>query len=396
MEDLQNRIHAEVEKIVGGIRNEVGVAKASEANLQTELDNLKQRAGKLGQSTVELNSLTAEATANRTLLTVMMQRFNETNLQEGIQTSRARILSPAPDPIFPSTPRKGLILGITLFLSTGIALALALALEGADRGFRSLEQLARLTDLPALGITPTLPVWRRRRFAPSEWVLEKPRSAYSEAITAVLAGLFLGGAEQRPKSLLITSSVSGEGKTTLAVSLARAAAQSGMKTLLIDADLRCPMVHRALGLSQQPGLADLLTDKVSFSEALRRDPKSNLDVLVAGGGVSNILQILSADKTRAFFHGLGGYYDLVVVDSSPVMAVTDSRILSRYVDQTLFAVRWGDTPREQAVLALKKLLEGGAALGGVVLSMVHTRRHSQYGFGDSGQYHMSAKYYQGV
>jgi len=392
--DLQTRIRAEVEKIVGGVRNELGVARAQETMLQADLDRLKQRAGKLGQASVALNSLQAEADSNRTLLTVMLQRFNETNLQEGIQSSRARILSLAPEPIFPSSPRKLLILAITLFLSTIMAIMLALALESADRGFRSVEQLARMTNLPALGMIPSLSRWQRRRMPPSEWVLEKPRSAFSEAITAALAGLFLAGGERRPKSVLITSSVSGEGKTTLALTLARAAAMSGMKTLLIDADLRCPTLHEALRFEIQPGLVDILAGKATLNEALRRDRKSTLDVLAAGSAMPNTLQILAADKTRAFFHSLTGFYDLVVVDSSPVMAVTDSRILSRYVDQTLFTVRWGETPREQAILALKKLLDSGAHIGGVLLSMVQTQRHAQYGFGDSGVYQMAEKYYQ--
>jgi capsular exopolysaccharide synthesis family protein len=164
--------------------------------------------------------------------------------------------------------------------------------------------------------------------------------------------------------------------------------------LLVDADLRRPALHHALDLPLQPGLTDVLGDRAAFVDAVQKDPRSTVAFLPAGSPVQNPLHLLAAERTRQFLHGLGKHYDLILIDTSPVMAVSDPRVLSRYVDQTVFVVRWARTPREQALNALNQIVEAGGRVGGVVLSMVDVRRHAQYGFGDSGQYHLAGKYYQ--
>ncbi|MFC7334002.1 GumC family protein [Rhodocista pekingensis] len=395
MAELATRIRGEVNKIIGGLRNEVAIARERQSVVEKELEQMKTAAGERGTSLVQLRSLEEEAASNRLLLNTLMERFNETTLQQDLQQADVRLISPAPVPQAPSAPNKPLLVGLALFFSLVLGVVLAFIAEQLDQGFRSSEQLAAATGLPALGMLPVIGRRQRAGIAPADFFLRKPRSAFGEAVSSAVASLFLGGTgDRRPRTVMVTSALPNEGKSTTSINLARAVAQSGLRTLLIDADLRRPTLHTQLGLTLQPGLVEYLQDKATFEEIIQRDPRSSLDVIPAGGHVANPVHFLAADRTRTFLQGLTKYYDFVVVDSSPVMVVSDSRILARYVDETVFVVRWARTRREHVLHALRQLLEAGGELGGVLLTMVNTRRHADYSFGDSGQYHLGPRYYE--
>ena len=393
MADLAGRIRDEVNKIISGLRNEVAIARQREQVVTAELNRLKTQAGGRCQSVVQLKGLENDAGAKRLLLTTLMQRFNETALQQDLQQADARVISPAPVPLRPSSPNVPLVLGLALFFSAILGVILAYVAEQLDQGFRSAEQLSQITGVSSLGIVPQLGRGNRD-VVPQDYFLKKPRSAFGESVSSAVASLFLTSGEKRPRSIMVTSSLPAEGKSTMSVNIARAVSQSGLRTLLIDGDLRRPTLHTLLGLPMAPGLVEYLQDKAGLEDIVRRDPKSGVDFIAAGGQVSNPLHFLAADKTRAFIHGLSKHYDFVVVDSSPVMVVSDSRILSRYVDETVFVVRWARTRREHVIHSLKQLVEAGANVGGVLLSMVNTKRHADYSFGDSGQYHLGPRYYE--
>ncbi|HYC03994.1 MAG TPA: polysaccharide biosynthesis tyrosine autokinase [Azospirillaceae bacterium] len=393
MAALQSRIQAEVGKVVSGLRNDLTIARQREASVTAELNRLKNQSGR-GEDLVQLKSLENEANSRRMLLTTLMQRFNETNLQQDLQQADARIISPAPVPQRPASPNKPLLLGLALFLSAVLGVIIAFILEQLDQGFRSGEQLSAVTGISSLGMVPAITPQQRRELSPEDFFLRKPRSSFGESVSSAVASLFLTSGEKRPRSIMVTSSLPNEGKSTMSVNLARAVSQSGLRTLLIDGDLRRPTLHTLLGMPMTPGLTEYLQGKATIEEIVRRDPKSGVDFIAAGGQVSNPLHFLAADKTRAFIHGLSKHYDFVVVDSSPVMVVSDSRIMSRYVDETVFVVRWARTRREHVIHSLKQLVEAGASVGGVLLSMVNTKRHADYSFGDSGQYHLGNKYYE--
>lgn len=395
MSDLDGRLKAEINRIIGGIRSEVSVARSREEALNNELETLKQRAGVLSQAQVQLRSLEATASADRLLLNNLQQRFNETTIQQDAQQPDARVISTAPVPQLAYYPKTKLVIVMALFGSAMLGIVLALLLENFDLGFRSSEQIDAATRLPTLGLIPHVPGTARRGTRVEDFLLDRPRSSFAEAMTGAIASLFLIHAQRRPRSVLVTSSLPDEGKSTLSINLARAAQQAGMKTLLIDADLRRPTLHSGLRHTRQPGLVELLTERASFEDVVRRDSRGGIDFIPAGGPVANPLQFLASEQTRTFIQNLGRHYDFVVIDSSPTLVVSDSRVLCRYVDQTLFVVRWAKTRREQVLLALKQLAEAGGTVGGVLLSMVNVKRHAEYGFSDSGQYQYGAKYYHG-
>src|SRR5262249_26294107 len=205
-----------------------------------------------------------------------------------------------------------------------------------------------------------------------------------------------GTAPDGPRVVLITSSVPNEGKTAIALSLARALAMSGVNVLLIDGDLRRPAAHRILGVPQGPGLTDLLCGRAFLEDAIVQDPETPAKLLPAGTTAPNPQVLLASPNAVLLFRSLKQQFDFVIIDSAPVLAVADARLLSPLAERVIYVVRWAGTRRATAANGLKQINQSGAEVAGVVLSMVDTKKHARYDFGDSGLYHGSIKAYYGA
>lgn len=393
--DLRNKIAGEVNKIVQGLRNEVAVARARENEMVSNMRSLESRVAGLNQRQVQLRALEREANANRALYETFLNRFKETNEQQEFQRPDARIISSADTPNDPSAPKKMLLLIIAFVLSSGAGFALVFVLESLDKGFRSMDDIEAGTGVPAVGLVPAITGLSSLGKEPQAMILEKPNSAFAESVRALHASILLSNVDSPPKTVLFTSSLPSEGKTSLSLSLTRLVARTGSKrVVVIDCDLRRPLVHRHLGMDIGPGLVQLLAEEASLEDVLRRDEPSGAYVLTAGGTPTNPTDIITSDHFAQLLNSLKNTFDLIVIDSSPVLAVSDSRILSRMADKTIFVVRWAETRREVVRLGLKQILEAGGDLAGVVLSMVNVKKHSRYGYGDSGYYYgRYRKYY---
>jgi polysaccharide biosynthesis transport protein len=213
-------------------------------------------------------------------------------------------------------------------------------------------------------------------------------------VQRVRTSLFLIDGEQPPKTILITSSVPLEGKSTIAASLARQSARSGLKVILIDADLRRLRLHEVIGLPNQNGLSEVLTGRADPESAIKRDEKSGLDFLPAGVGVVSPPDLFRSSTMKILLEETAAYYDLVIIDSPPLAAVSDSFALSGIVDKTVYVIRWEQTPRNVALAGIRQMVEAGADIGGIIVSRVDVKKHARYGYADSGYYQGSyRKYY---
>ena len=199
------------------------------------------------------------------------------------------------------------------------------------------------------------------------------------------SNLFLASDSRHPKTLLFTSSLPKEGKTTLALSYARFCAASGQKVLLIDCDLAKPKLHSKLRVDNEQGIAEVLTDQIAMADAIRHDPKSHIDYVTSGHPPFAATEMLSAQKMRDLLAQLSWNYDLIVIDSSPVLAVTDSHVLAKLVESTVMLIQWRRTPREVAQQAVRRLESMGVnSLTGFVLSKVNTRKYAHSGYSAAG------------
>ncbi len=394
LEDIREKIDAEVRKILQNLENEVEVARARERSLEENLEKLEERSAELNQKQIELRQLQREVEADRALYETFLSRLKETSNQQGIQTPDARIISQAEVPSAASYPNKKLMVGGAFVLSAMLGLAFAFLLELLDHGYRSLEQIERLTGVGGLALVPLLSRRQRQRTSPSEYVAERPGSAYGEAMRSLHTSILLSDVDEPPRVVLLTSSRPGEGKTTVAVSLARSAAQGGRRVLLVDTDMRHPSCHRVLGLTNEAGLVDVLAEGADFETTVQQDETTGLHLLPAGSDAPNPPELLASDRLRQLLRHAATEYDLVVLDSPPVLVVSDARLLARVADTTAYIVHWAETRRETVGMGLKQVREAGGHLAGALLNMVNVRRHAQYGYGDSGYYYgYGQKYY---
>lgn len=393
IQDLRTKIRSEVNKIVEGLRNEVGVAMAREKSLARNLEKLKVEAASLNSAAVRLRILEREADSNRALFDTFLSRLKETAGQEEIQQADARIISRADVPITPSSPKIKLILIVAFASSIFMGVGMAFVMERLDTGFRSSEQVESMVEVATLGLLPLLSGRQLGENSPEEYVLERPTSSFAEALRTIHTGLLLSDVDNPPKTILVTSSLPGEGKSTITLSLARMLARSGQKILVIDSDLRRPRLHKVFGFSVQPGLVEVLSGAVDVGDTIRVDEKSGLHMLTAGKGAPNPPELLGSEHFRKLMELLKKRYDLVFLDSPPILVVSDARVIGNVVDKTVFVVRWVNTRREAASMAIRQLVSGGSKLAGVVLSMVNVRKHARYGYGDSGSYYGSSRKY---
>jgi polysaccharide biosynthesis transport protein len=395
LKDLQAKMAGEVNKIVQALRNEVGVARAREASLRKSLVQLEGSLAQSNSAEVQLHALQREAEADKTMLESFLARFEETSAQMDVAVNQpdARIISRAVVPNEPSFPPKKVILVIALMGSTLIGLLLIFVIEQMDSGFRSTEQIEEVTGVRVLGLVPLLSDWGGAGKSPANYILKHPVSMFSESIRSLYTSILTTRIDSPPKKILITSSQPNEGKTSIALCMARSRALAGYKTVLVEADLRRPVVYRLLKSQRKPGLVELMLGKAELADVLFKDEASGAYVIPAGGSVPDPTAILSSQKMKQLLDVLEKEFETIILDSPPVMAASDARILGTDVDLTVFVVRWAKTSREVASLGLRQIVESGGHLGGVVLSLVDPKKHARYGSGDSGYYHSSVRKY---
>ena len=268
--DLRAQINAEIEKIAATYRSDLAVAQTKETTLRKLIEAAKADMAKATASDVDVRSFEREAEADRRLMELLAARLNDTEAQINRKGPEVRLLSRAIVPKSPSFPPKLAITAVAfLFAITGGTI-LAVLLERRDQSIRSTAQLRQVTTARVLGAVPAVRGAGPLRRSPMALVLAEPTSLFTENLRAVWFQID-HSMQPHAKTLVITSAVSREGKTSIAVSLARMLALGGRRVVIVDADLRRPSVHRALGLKQSPGLADLLEGSLPVDDVLQEE-----------------------------------------------------------------------------------------------------------------------------
>lgn len=391
LKELHNKIETEIKKIASNLRNEVEVAKSREGAIASSLKSLETTNAGKNQAEVQLRALEREAAANRALFENFLKRFKETSTTEGIQEADARVISKAEIPRGPSYPNTNRLMTTSVFGSIVFALGVAFLLEMLNPGLRNPEQIETLLKRPTVGLIPKL-----NEAKPLDYAIKNPQSSLTEAINSLRVSLLLLDPDKAVKTVLVTSSVPEEGKSTLAGLLARQAANSGQRVILVDADLRRPTVEKMFGLGKPKGITDyLMTPGSQYLDFIVKDEASGLHIL--GRGLAefvNPADLFASHRMEALINTLSNDYDLVLIDSPPVMAVTDSRVLSTLADKTLFVVRWDFTPRKVIKTALRQISDAGNNVAGIVLQRVNLKQYSRYSYGESGYYYHYGRYRQ--
>ena len=391
--DLRAQVAAEQRKLVNALESAVSVATTRELSLNDSLSRLSEKVASLNQEEVSLRALERDAAASGALLQELLARAKEAGSRTDLtlQKADAAFVSTASVPLEPSFPPRLALLALALIGGLSVGVMLAFVIDHFVTGFRREQEVRRLTGLPCLALIPARRLawpWQRRSLPHARHVGNSPHSPFTDAVRELYCNaVLLPMADHSPKSLLVTSASPGEGKSTLAASLAVLQAQAGMKVLLIDGDLRNPDLHRAFGLRNEPGLSNLLDGSAELADCLALHGDSGVHVLSAGERRHAApAELFSSAGWRELLQHVREHFDLVVIDSAPVRAGPDSRILARTVDSTVMVTRWASTPKDAVLDALAEMYEAGASVAGIALSHVDLDRLAHYEHGARSEY----------
>jgi polysaccharide biosynthesis transport protein len=376
-------------------RTEADIARnASQiTSLQDSLATLERQIDQQSDDLITLQQLTREAEASRLLYEYFLSRLKETSAQQGVQQADSRIISPAVVPGIAASPKKSLIFAVSALLGLIIGAAFVLLREAQNRTFRSAEQLETVTTHAVIGQVPLIPA--KRRLDAIAYLKDKPSSAAAEAIRNLRTSVMLSNVDTPPQIIMTSSSLSGEGKTTIALSLSLNFSTMGKNVLLIEGDIRRRVFGQYLKTEQKDGIVSVLTGTKSFDDVVIHDELLGADVLLGDKGQANAADIFSSEKFSTLLNDLRRRYDIIIIDTPPVLIVPDARVIAQNVDATVFVVRWDRTQKEQVIGALREFESVGKPVSGLVLNQISPRGMKRYGYGNNyGPYSTyGSKYY---
>ncbi len=381
IDELNRQISQETGGVRASVKAEYDAAAAQERMLMGQIAALRTEALDVDGRSIQYNILKREVDTNRELYDGLLQRFKEVGVAGDVRSNNISIIDRAEVPSWRFKPNLTLNLAIGLLLGGMLGVLAAFLLEFLDDTIKTPDDVEQKLKLAVLGIIPKL--------GPKEnmaSVASDPRSSFSEAYRSVRTALQFSTDHGVPKTLLVTSSGPGEGKSTTAIALARNFAQLGKRVLLIEADLRNPSLHRTLGLKGNGvGLSNLLAGACTLTEATLDTDEQGLKVVLAGPLPPNPAELLSGSKLVSALTIASERYDQIIVDGPPVLGLADAPILANAVDGTLLVVNSAKTKINAAQAALKRLLVARARIVGALLSK-YDARSAGYGYGYGYQY----------
>jgi len=399
LRDIDNQINAEVQRIISNLDAQARVARQRTGAIAGNVGSARQNLAGNNRAGVRLNELERSAESVRVLYESYLNRYKETSAQEGLEHSDARIVSTASVPNRPSYPNKLLQLVLGAVLGVGLGLALVIIAEALDSGVRTSDDVERLFDLRSMGIVPelrsTLEGGVRTRLGPADYLVEHPLSAFAESFRSLRTSVAFSKPGAPVQVVVVTSSLPGEGKTTSSMCLARSAAMGGLRSVIVDCDLRQRSVRRYIDHDIQVGLVELLAGTATLQEVLVKDSRSDAMILPIAGDVGVARDLFASAAIEELFATLRHTFDLIVVDTAPVLPIADTRLLAHQADAVLVLARWAKTPRKAIESALGLVASTGAHISGVVLTKVDMKAQAKSGYGDASYYYRDYKAYYG-
>jgi polysaccharide biosynthesis transport protein len=395
--DIDTQIQQEVGRNVSSLQAEDQVARGRTASIQASLGAAKGALVGNNAASVGLDDLQRRADAASTLYDSLLNRAKQTSTDQGSQQSDARIVSHAKIPIAPSYPNKLLNLALGIALGLGGGVGSIFLMEALDSGLATSEDVEEALGLPHLGAVPTLESTTHGKdpgVPPAQYIIDKPLSAFAEAFRNLRASILFSKVDTRVQVILVTSSLPGEGKTVTTFCLGRSMALSGAKVVVVDCDLRRRNINHLLDVEPKVGLVEVLQGRATLDEALVFDQPSGAWFLPIAKSALTPNDLFGSSAMDRLIATLRERFELVLIDTAPVIPVSDTRILAPKADVVLFLVHWRKTSRKAIEAAFALLKSVGGDIAGVSLTLVDAEQQAKYGYGDSGYYyHAYRKYY---
>jgi exopolysaccharide transport family protein len=391
--DLQRQIDAELRRIVSSLEQDVLIARERVNALQSRLNLTKFELASNNSASVQLNELQREAESSRQLYEEFLNRFKETAELEGITEADAAINALAPVPGGPSFPNTNLNLALGFLLGLALAGLVALVLEVLDNYFSTAEDVEQHVGVPYIGSIPLVSsISGKPGQRPADYLIDKPHSGFAEAFRNLRAAILFSDLDKSAKTVAIVSSLPDEGKTSATYCLGRMCALSGTRTIVIDGDVRRRQLTEVAGIEPQSGLLEVLFGEVQLGRAIVSDEATGLHILPLAERAHTPRDVFGSRAFDAMIGALRQSYDLIIIDTGPILLLAETRVLAKKVDQVVVAARWRKTNRGTLRETIKVLREFNATISGVVLTFVDLRRRAYANY--EGGYRAYTKYYQ--
>lgn len=398
--ETRRQISGETGRIREGLAADAAVARQKTSSIASSIGAQEGQLLQGNAASVRLAQLEREATSSKSLYEALLERYRQAVARQGTERGNAYVISRAVPPLRPDSPKLPIYAAgglICAFLAASLVTA---GLEMLESGFSTRRQVERMLGLPVLASVPDLTrmpkgaIKNPNPMTSSAHLIERPGDVFSESFRAIRTGLRIGRENQTIRSLALCSALPSEGKTTTAFSLARSAALSGKKVLLVDCDLRRQASSRQVDGKIEYGLVELLRGEATFEQAITKDSASGAFLLPQRTGGDQNYDAIASGEMKALIDRLKTQFDLVILDTAPILAIADSRAVASMADSTLMVVRWRKTPTQAVQMALDQLALAEANVAGIVMTMVDVKAQMRAGAGDELRYYKSyAQYY---
>ncbi|MDM8011943.1 MAG: polysaccharide biosynthesis tyrosine autokinase [Parasphingorhabdus sp.] len=373
IDELQSQINQITQNIRSSVENEYRTALAEERKLANQIEVLKSQTLDQQSKSVRLTILQREAETKRRLYDILLQRFNEVNAESGIQTNNVTIVDEASTPIRPETPNIPLNMTLALFAGLFLSTAFVFVRENFLDTIQSVEDVRNLLGESVIGVIPEF-----SKDSDIGLEMAAASSIVSEAFNSVRTSLTLSSRDgSLPKTILFTSAVPSEGKSSSCAGTAIALSKLGKKVVIMDLDLRRPNVHSLLGIENSVGSADLLASKIGIEEAIRPSGYEGISAITTGHIPPDPSALLSSYVLNKVLKELMNRFDVVLIDAPPTIGLADAPLIAATAESCIFVVKHSSTNISAIKHGLERLKAAKASIVGVLLTN-HTLDTSSY------------------
>ena len=374
----------QLNKLVSGIRRalsiDLSVAQARVESLEKEVNELRsQLRADRSDRLAPYNEARRDFETQSQLLEVLMSRYRQQSVESRIETRPVQVVNRAEPGVRPVKPNLKLNLGLSMVVGLVLGLSLAFFIEYLDTSIKTMDDVERYLGISVLAVIP-----KGAKFLS----IDDPKSRFAEGYRILCAKLNLTGARSSARSITVLSGGPGEGKSTTTFNLGWVCAQSGMKVLMIDGDIRRPNLHNALQIENTLGLGEYLAGQASLDELIQSSSIPNMEVLTAGNLGPEDLGGFSRSRIASLLEICRPNYDVILIDSPPVLGISDASVISQEVDVTLLLIQHRRYPRNVSQRAKRVIEDVGGKLFGVILNNVNIKTDDNYYYyaGYSTQY----------
>ena len=384
--EIDRQIAEEEKRLIDQAHEAYVAASDNEQQTRGALEVEKAEAYKLRDDLVEYTLRQRDFESNRSLYEGLSQRLRTAGIEAGLESTEIDIIDNAVPPVAPTLQSRSSMMTVDGILMLALGIVIAFVLESLDTGIRTVAQIEAISGLPSLALIPRIRRSAAEIAAQSAvqrnlGVIGAPMSQFAEAFRALRTSLLLSVAGREPQVILLTSATPSEGKTTVAMNLACILAQRDVRVLLIDADLRRPTVHHRFSINGKVGLSSVLTGSVPLQQAVQQVPEvPKLDILVSGPVPPFPTEMLASDAMKRLIEECRGLYTHIVLDSPPLLSITDSVVLAHDSDAVVLVVRQGKANKHAVRRARDLLLRAGTRITGTVLNAVDLNSPEYYAY----------------